>query len=151
VSSRQATPLNSDDDDGESMSYDQQRALNLGKKMAQRSVPRSPSAPSSQKTSGGAPGTRSRAVPDPPTSGGSDTSTRADTKAAASQRAPADQSKGAKAPPPTKGQAKGQESPVAKATHPMASRTRTASGAGGLRGVDGSGQTKGRGRASPPS
>jgi hypothetical protein len=72
-------------------------------------------------------------------------------KAAAPQRAPAGQPKGAKAPPSTKGQGQGQESPVAKATHPMASRTRSASGAGGLRGVDGSGQTQGCGHVSPPS
>jgi hypothetical protein len=155
VSSRQATPLNSDDDD-ESMSYDQQRALGLGKKMSQRGVPRCPSAPGSRSAAGGAPGTRSRAVPDPPApdpmGGLIDTSPFfADMQAAASQRAPADQSKGAKAPPPTKGQWKGQESPVAKATHPMATRTRHASGAGGLRGVDGSGQTQGCGYVSPPS
>jgi hypothetical protein len=61
-------------------------------------------------------------------------------KAAASPRAPADQPKGAKAPP----RKKGQESPVAKATPPMATRSQTkeeASGAGGLRGKAGSGQT----------
>jgi hypothetical protein len=135
--------LNSDDDD--SMSLDQQRAANLGKKMSKRSVPRSPSAPGTRQATSGAPGTRSRAVPDPlmPDPGVS--------KAAASQRAPAGQSTGAKAPPPTKGQAKGQESPVAKATHPMTTRTRKASGAGGLRGVDGSGQTQGCGHVSPPS
>jgi hypothetical protein len=123
--------LNSDDDD-ESMSYDQQRALGLGKKMSQRGVPRCPSPPGSRSAAGGAPGTRSRAVPDPPAS---------ESRAAASPRAPADQPKGAKAPPPTKGQGKGQESPVAKATHPMATRTRSASGAGGLRPGSGSGQT----------
>jgi hypothetical protein len=135
VSTRQATPLNSDDD--ESLSYDQQRALNLGKKMSQKSVPRCPSAPSSRKATGGAPGTRSGVVPESPMP---DPVTQAvEPKAVASQRAPADQLQGAKAPPPTKGQVKGQESPVAKATHPMASRTRNASGAGGLRGVDGSG------------
>jgi hypothetical protein len=133
VSSRQATPLNSDDDD--SMSLDQQRAANLGKKMSQRSVPRSPSASGARQAKSGVSGTRSRAVPEPP---------RPDSrapKAAASQRAPADQPTGAKAPPPTREQVTGQESPVAKATHPMASRTRSASGAGGLRGVDGLGQT----------
>jgi hypothetical protein len=57
-------------------------------------------------------------------------------KAASAQREPADRPKGAKAPPPTKGQ----ESPVAKATHPMQTRKR-ASGAGGLRPGGGSGQT----------
>jgi hypothetical protein len=134
--------LNSDDD--EPMSFDQQRASNLGKKMSQRGVPRCPSAPGTRQATSGAPGTRSRAVPDPPMPD------PVVPKAAASQRAPADQSTGAKAPPPTKGQVKGQESPVAKATHPMQTRQR-ASGAGGLRGVDGSGQTQGCGHASPPS
>jgi hypothetical protein len=62
-------------------------------------------------------------------------------KAAASTRAPADRPEGAKAPTPTKGQVKGQESPVAKATHPMQTRQR-ASGAGGLRPGGGSGQTE---------
>jgi hypothetical protein len=142
VSTRSPTPLNSDDDDA--MSLDQQKAANLGKKMARRSVPRSPSAPGTRQALGGAPGTRSRAVPEPPSPD------PMVSKAAASQGASADQSTGAKAPPPTKGQVKGQESPVAKATHPMQTRTR-ASGAGGLRGVDGSGQTQGRGHASPPS
>jgi hypothetical protein len=132
--------LNSDDDD-EFMSYEQQRALNLGKRMSQRGVPRCPRAPGSRSAAGDAPGTRSRAVPD---------SLAQESKAAASQRAPADQPQGAKAPPPTRGQGKGQESPVAQATHPMQTRQR-ASGAGGLRGVDGSGQTQGCGHASPPS
>jgi hypothetical protein len=132
VSTRQATPLNSDDD--ESRSHDQQRALNLGKKMSQRNVPRCPSAPGTRQAMGGAPGTRSRAVPEPPTPDS------VELKAAASQRAPAGQPKGAEAPPSTKGQVKGQESPVAKATHPMQTRQR-ASGAGGLRPGGGSGQT----------
>jgi hypothetical protein len=48
--------------------------------------------------------------------------------------------KEAKASKPTKGQVKGQESPVAKATHPMQTRKR-ASGAGCLRPGGGSGQT----------
>jgi hypothetical protein len=60
-----------------------------------------------------------------------------ETKAAASQRAPADQPTGAKAPPPTKGQ----EIPGTKVSHPMATRSREASRAGGLRGVVGSGST----------
>jgi hypothetical protein len=72
------------------------------------------------------PVTRSRAVTDstPPLNS---------LMAAASQRASADQPKGAKAPPPTKEQ----QAPK----HPMATRTRKASGAGGLRGVVGSGST----------
>jgi hypothetical protein len=62
------------------------------------------------------------------------------TKAVASSRAPADQLTGAKAPTPTKGQVKGQESPVVKATHPRASSTQSVSGAGSLRGKAGSGE-----------
>jgi hypothetical protein len=59
-------------------------------------------------------------------------------KAAASPRAPAEQLKGAKAPPPKKGQ----ESPETKVSHPMATRRkRQASGAGGLRSGGGLGQT----------
>jgi hypothetical protein len=58
-------------------------------------------------------------------------------KAASSQGEPADQPKGAKAPPPTKGQ---QVPKQPKAGHPMA--TRKGSRAGGFRpGVGGSGQT----------
>jgi hypothetical protein len=166
VSSRQPTPLNSDDDDG-NISYDQQRAVNLGKKMAQRGVPRSPSAPGTHQAKSGAPGTRSRAVPVPPMPDPAErarkarqderdflemlddprpvvppsSSYTAEPKAAASQRAPADQPSGAKAPPPNQGQGSGQESPVAKATHPMQTRQRSASGAGSLRGVDGLGKT----------
>jgi hypothetical protein len=74
-------------------------------------------------------------------------------KAAAPPKAPPDQPKEAKASTPTKGQgarqqsAKGQESPGTKVPspmvdhHPMATRakTRTGSGAGDFRGVDGSG------------
>jgi hypothetical protein len=64
-----------------------------------------------------------------------------DPKAASSQREPADvpqSTKEQQAPPPRKGQ----ESPEAKASHPMVTRQRaSASGAGGLRGVVGSGQT----------
>jgi hypothetical protein len=55
------------------------------------------------------------------------------TKAAASPRAPAVQPKGTKVPPPTKEQ----QAPK----HPMATRTREASRAGGLRPMGGSGQT----------
>jgi hypothetical protein len=58
---------------------------------------------------------------------------------AAPQLAPADQPKGAKAPPPTKGQ----ESPETKVSHPMETRrqAKEASRAGGLRSGGGSGQT----------
>jgi hypothetical protein len=65
-------------------------------------------------------------------------------KAASSQREPADQPKGAKAPPPTMGQQ------VPK--HPMATRSSDGSRAGGFRpGVGGSGQTDTRVARSHPS
>jgi hypothetical protein len=85
------------------MPEDQRKALNRGKKLAQKATP----------------------------------------KAAAPPRAPGYPPTGAKAPPPTKGQAKGQESPEAKVSHPMAARrqAKEESGAGGFRGVTGSGQT----------
>jgi hypothetical protein len=139
---------NADAEDGHEIAY-QQVFASLGKKMSQRSVPRSPSAPGLRKATGGAPGTRSGAVPESPMP--DSVKQAVEPKAVAPQRASADQPKGAKAPPPTKGQVKGQESPVAKATHPIASRRRKASGAGGLRGVDGSGQTQVCGHVSPPS
>jgi hypothetical protein len=60
-------------------------------------------------------------------------------KAAAPLQAPADQPTGVKAPPP---KGKGQESPEAKVSHPMVTRTRKASRAGGLRGVVGSGSNE---------
>jgi hypothetical protein len=63
------------------------------------------------------------------------------TKAAASPRAPADQPTGAKALKPTKGQAKGQESPGAKVPPPMETRGAKRARAGGLRGVAGSGES----------
>jgi hypothetical protein len=65
------------------------------------------------------------------------------TKAAASPRTPVDQLTEAKASTRKKGQTKGQESPGTKVPPPMATRssTKKASGAGGLRGVDGSGQS----------
>jgi hypothetical protein len=59
-------------------------------------------------------------------------------KAAAPPRAPAEQLKGAKAPPLTKGQ----ESSETKVSHPMGTRKRKASRAGGLRSGGGSGQTE---------
>jgi hypothetical protein len=67
--SRQPTPLNSDDD--EFMTEDQKRAANHGKKKSlAKSIPRCPSAPgtalSKKKAEVGNPGTRSRAVPEPP-------------------------------------------------------------------------------------
>jgi hypothetical protein len=61
-------------------------------------------------------------------------------RAAASPRAPADQPTGAKGPPPTKGQVKGQESPETKVSKPMETRRQAASRAGGLRSGGGSGQ-----------
>jgi hypothetical protein len=85
-------------------------------------------APEPGKVEVGKPVTRSRAVTDP--------TSPSVPKAAASQRAPADQPTGAKAPAPTKGQ----ESPEAKASHPMVTR-KTASRAGSSRSGGGSGQT----------
>jgi hypothetical protein len=123
-STRQPTPANSDD---EEMTEDQKRAANQGKKRAAKSAPKS--APPNKKAEVGTSGTRSRAVPDP-------TLPTQVSKAVAPPVAPADQPKGAKAPPQTKGQ----ESPEAKASHPMQTRMR-ASGAGGLRPGGGSGQT----------
>jgi hypothetical protein len=166
ASSRQATPMNSDDD--EYMTEDQKRAVNLGRKMSlAKSVPRCPSAPGTapRKAMGGDQGTRSRAVPEPPMPNQEERARKAkqderdflemldnpkpvvppsssytvEPKAVASQRAPADQPKGAKAPPPTKGQVKGQESPETKVSKPMETRRQAASRAGSLRGVDGSG------------
>jgi hypothetical protein len=63
------------------------------------------------------------------------------TKAAAPSQAPADQPKETKVSTRKKGQEKGQESPGTKVPPPMQTRAqaRDASGAGGLRGVDGSG------------
>jgi hypothetical protein len=62
-------------------------------------------------------------------------------KAAAPPRTPADQPTGAKAPTPTKGQAKGQESPETEVSHPMETGKRTASRAGGSGSGGGSGKT----------
>jgi hypothetical protein len=70
-------------------------------------------------------------------------------RAAAPPRAPTDQPTGAKAPIPTKGQAKGQESPETKVSKPMVdhqpmvtrSQAKKGRGAGGFRGVAGSGQS----------
>jgi hypothetical protein len=82
--------------------------------------------------------TRSRAVAEPSVQALAVGKPMQIMKAAASPRAPADQPKGAKAPPPKKGQ----ESPETKVSHPMATRKkRQASGAGGLRGVVRSGST----------
>jgi hypothetical protein len=71
------------------------------------------------------------------------------TKAAASPRVSADQETGAKAPT----RKKGQESPGTQVPPPMETRARKkASGAGGLRGVDGLGQTEiGVDHIGPPS
>jgi hypothetical protein len=86
------TPVNSDEED---VSWDQQRAANLGKKMAGKKK-----APYAER------------IPDPvvqaPAKGAPLEIKKADkseTKAAAPPRAPADQPKGAKAPTPTKGSA----------------------------------------------
>jgi hypothetical protein len=136
-SSRQGTPVNSDDE--ENMTEDAKRALGHARKMAARKVPRCTSAPGTappRKTGKvGDTGTRSRAVPDP-------TPPAQESKAVAPPVAPAEQPKGAKAPPPTMGQQ------VPK--HPMT--TRKGSRAGGFRpGVGGSGQKDTRVASSHPS
>jgi hypothetical protein len=105
--------MNSDDD---VMSEDQRRKIEPAKKMAGRGAKtsRRPACLS-------APGTKAQAE-----------------KAAAPQKAPVEP----KPVPETKASTpkKGQESPEAKASHPMRTRQR-ASGAGGLRSGGGSGQT----------
>jgi hypothetical protein len=140
------TPVNSDEED---LSWDQQRAANLGKKMAGKKKP-----PYTER------------IPDPVVQVPAKGAPLEIKKAAASPRAPADQPKGAKAPTPMKGQVKGQESPGSKDPHPMATRAQQArrtlppstspseegSGAGGFRGVAGSGQKRAvRGSSSPAS
>jgi hypothetical protein len=122
-----ASPVNSDD---EGMSEDQRRALNRGKRLAQKATPKGIPMPPYAKR-----------IPDPVVPAPAKGATLEIKKAAAPPRAPADQPIGAKASPPTKGHPKGQESPEAKASHPMAKRTRSASRAGGLRSEGGSGQT----------
>jgi hypothetical protein len=66
-----------------------------------------------------------------------ETAKRMSARAAASPRVPADQPKGAKAPPPTKGQ----ESSGTKVPQPIETRTRRRAGAGGLRSGGGLGPT----------
>jgi hypothetical protein len=149
--SRQSTPANSDDDEG--MTEDLKRAVAHAKKCSTKSIPRCTSAPGTKlppkksvppkPEEVGNSGTRSRAVPDPT----SPTQASEPKKAAASQRAPADQPKGAKAPP----QKKGQESPGTKIPlkptqdpHPKATSMITrqrASRAEGLRSGGGLGPT----------
>jgi hypothetical protein len=157
---RQSTPLTSPvNSDAEGvMSEDQRRCYNQGKNMAGRAVkssvallerPPKPATriplPSDSDLEVQAPAkavpleivVKATSVP------GSGTSKRTK-KAAASRKAPADQPTGAKAPPPTKRQATGQESPGTKVPSPMQTRSQAkqedASRAGGLRGVAGSGQ-----------
>jgi hypothetical protein len=130
---RQPTPLTSPvNSDDEGMSADQRRCVNRGKKMANRGSKKS-TEPTVQAPAKGAP--------------------LEIKKAAAPPRAPADQPTGAKAPRPTKGQAKGQDSPETKVSPPMQTRgqvKKQASGAGALRGVAGSGQIGAvRGSSSP--
>jgi hypothetical protein len=156
------TPVNSDEED---MSYDQQRGANLGKKMAGRGTSKKVISPPRSSISIPDPEVQAPAkappleitkamnpviISTPPPRSPSSPEIKASTKksgtkkAAASQKAPADQPTGAKAPTPTKGQAKGQESPGTKVPPPMQTRSQAkqedASRAGGLRGVAGSGQ-----------
>jgi hypothetical protein len=146
------SPVNSDDEGG--MSENQCRWVNLGNKMANRAVKSSvallsapprpairiplptDSDPEIQAPSKATPVEIVQAAPTPAT----DTSTRVK-KTADSPRAQTDQPTGAKAPAPTKGQAKGQESPETKVSTPMRTRRQAkqqqedGSGAGGFRGV----------------
>jgi hypothetical protein len=141
------------------MSYDQQRFARLGKKMAAAASPKALPAPPPRVQSPEAvqnpqsvPGrralmppekedksvTRSRAVAEPSIQAPASGNPVQITKAAASQRVPADQPRGAKAPPPKKGQ----ESPGSKDPYPMATRRqRQASRAGSLRSGGGIGPT----------
>jgi hypothetical protein len=134
-----ASPVNSDD---EGMSEDQRSCSNRGKKMAKRSA----------KSSAALLSRPPRLATRIPLPTDSDPEIQAPakappleitktTKAAASQRASADQSTEAKASTRKKGQVKGQESPGTQVPPPMQTRARAGSGAGGFRGVDGSGQT----------
>jgi hypothetical protein len=142
-STRQPTPLNSDNEDEDGMAEDQLCKLKGAKKMSTKAQP--PRCPS-------APGTK--APPKEPKGDGTPVSLMRDdtgpsqkvsqpaaqaqgSKAVAPPAAPADQPKGAKAPPPKKGQ----ESPVAKATQPRMQTRSQASRAGGLRSGGGLGQT----------
>jgi hypothetical protein len=139
------------------MSFDKQRFARLGKKTAAAASPKALPAPPPRVQSPKeiqkplpVPSlkallppeqedksvTRSRAVAEPSVQAPAVGKPVQITKAAASRQAPAVQPKGAKAPPPKKGQ----ESPVAKATHPMSTRQR-ASGSGDLRSGGGLGQT----------
>jgi hypothetical protein len=83
------TPVNSDE---EELSWDQQRVANLGKKMAGKKKP-----PYAER------------IPDPVVQAQAKGVPLEIKKVAAPPRAPADQPKGAKAPPPTKGQAARQQ------------------------------------------
>jgi hypothetical protein len=132
------SPVNSDDEG--MMSEDQRRGLNLGKKMAGRATTKKKVLPPPRPTV---------SIPDPEVQAPAKGAALKIKKAAVSQKAPADQPTGAKAPIPTKGQAKGQESPETKVSTPMRTRRQAkqeqakqedASGAGGLRGVAGLGQ-----------
>jgi hypothetical protein len=126
----QPMPLPSDTKEQNKGSVDQEELVARAK--ARLAIPRSPSAgaPTLSKEEG-KPVTRSRDVTGPSPS---DTGKKASTRTADVPQ-PTKEQKAPKQP------VKGQESPVAKATHPMATRTRTASGAGSLRPGGSSGQT----------
>jgi hypothetical protein len=142
---RQPTPVNSEDEDWSWMHEGQRKLAEIAKAELAKNPVLSLPPPR--------PATR---IPDPEVqTPAKDTVVKKTVKkAAASPRAPADQPTGAKAPPPTKGQAKGQESPETKVSTPMETRgqaKKKASGAGGLRGVAGSGQTDTRVAKGHPS
>jgi hypothetical protein len=117
---RQPTPLTSPmNSDDEGMSEDQRKMVNLGKKMAKK-------------------GTKIRG---PPRSGSAPEARAPTKKAATHQEVPAPQPvPEAKASTPRKGQ----ESPETNVSKPIQARrqAKQASGAAGLRGVVGSGQTE---------
>jgi hypothetical protein len=141
---RKSTPLTSpvNSDDEGMMCEDQRRCYNRGKSMGNRAAkssatllarpPRpatriplpSESDPEVQAPAKAAPLEITKATLVPAVG-----ISKSVTKAAASPQAPADRPTGAKAPPPTKGQAKGQESPGTKVPPPMQTRARTKRGA----------------------
>jgi hypothetical protein len=120
-SSRQPTPVSSDTEDNGELTEDQKRCARVGKKKAVAASQRALPAPPPQKMLPGPAAQKALPAPEPIPE--------------------------AKASKPMKGQ----ESPVAKATHPMAIRRQEASRARGLRSGGGSGQTDTRVAKGNPS
>jgi hypothetical protein len=124
---RKPTPGTSDDDDWSWMTEDQRRKAETARRMMEKSSFKALLAPAHEIRK-----------PDPVVQAPAAGAPLVIKKAAASPRALADQPKGAKAPPPKKGQ----ESPETKVSKPMVTRSQAkeeASRAGGLRGMAGSG------------